>query len=110
MKEMYKAARGNVDLALEEVLGELEKGFGQQLANRVTKLPENVQMHHLVYKSIEPEFALTHSNLVLALRKTGGSPDELHDLFHLISAAGTGNRWHKLHEEIKDIIKDLYEL
>jgi hypothetical protein len=110
MKEMYKAARGNVNEALEEVLGELEKGFKRQLANRVTKLPENVQIHHLVYKSIEPELALTHSNLVLALRKTGGSPDELHDLFHLISAAGEGNRWRELNDEIKDIIKDLYEL
>ena len=69
-----------------------------------------MQIHHLVYKSIEPELALTHSNLVLALRKTGGSPDELHDLFHLISAAGEGNRWRELNDEIKDIIKDLYEL
>jgi hypothetical protein len=110
MKKMYAAARGNVDDALKDVLLDLERQFEQGLTNRVAKLPENVQIHHLVYKSIAPELALERANLILALRKTGGSADELHDLFHLISAAGEGNRWRHLNKEIEEIIRDLYEL
>jgi hypothetical protein len=110
MKEMYAAARGNMNRALEEVVEELEKGFKTQLKNRLTELPSNVQVHHLLYKSISPELALARENLVLALRKTGGSADELHDIFHLISAGGQGNRWKVLADELADVIKDLYKL
>jgi hypothetical protein len=112
MKKMYAAARGNVNDALKEVLGDLEKHLGEQLEKsaRIAELPENVQIHHLVYKSVAPELAIESSNLVLALRKTGGSPDELHDLFHLVSAAGEGNRWRYLNQEIEAIIRDVYKL
>lgn len=110
MKRMYAAARGNVNDALKDVLKDLEKQFAEKLEHGIAKLPENVQIHHLVYKSYAPELAVEEANLVLALRKTGGSPDELHDLFHLVSAAGQGNRWRILNEQIEDIIRDLYKL
>lgn len=110
MKQMYAEARGNMNEVLEEVLKEIEDQLPKQLKNRAKRLPDNVQVHHLLYKSINPELALAHANLVLALRKVGGAADELHDIFHLISSAGHGNRWRMLHEELADIITDTFKL
>lgn len=108
MLEMYGLARGNMGEALSQVLAQLERDFGRQLAHRLTELPAHLQVHHLLYKAIHPELALAHGNLILALRRTAGGADELHDLLHLLSAAGQGNRWRTLNQEIADIIRDLY--
>lgn len=110
MKQLYAKARSEMNTALKSVVEELETGFKTTLKNRITELPERVQVHHLLYKSIFPELAVTKTNLILALRKVGGSLDELHDLFHLVSAGGIGNRWRVLQSEIIELIKDIYKL
>jgi hypothetical protein len=109
MKEMYAAARGNMDDALDEVLHDLEGQLGRQLENRVAELPENVQVHHLIYKAIEPELSVERANLILALRKVKDAPDELHDLFHLLSAAGEGNRWRKLNDQMAELVRSVFK-
>jgi hypothetical protein len=110
MTKMYTQARSHMNPALEEVVAELKAGFKGKLTTEITKLPGQVQVHHLLYKSIFPELAVTKDNLILALRKVGGSLDELHDLFHLISAGGVGNRWRTLQTEIAELLKDIYGL
>ncbi len=110
MKRLYAKTRGEMNKALNEVVEQLEKDFGKKLANKITELPERVQVHHLIYKSYEAQLAVTKANLILALRKTGGSVDELHDLFHLMSSGGKGNRWKMLQDEISDLIKEIYKL
>ena len=110
MKKMYATARGHVNDELATVVEELEKSFKTQLKNRITELPANVQVHHILYKSFFPELAVAKENLILALRKTGGTLDELHDLFHLISSGAQGNRWRTLKKEIADLLGEVYGL
>ncbi len=111
MKDMYKQLQQLVSHKyVGEVVEELEKGFESTLKNRVTALPQSVQIHHLLYKSLHPSLAITPENLILALRKVGGGFDEAHDLFHLVSSAAQGNRWRTLSLEMRDLLTDLFNI
>ena len=94
-------------------MNELDKTFGT-MQDRMTELPQNVELHHLLYKAKVPKEAITPENLVLALRKSGkGTPDELHGLLHWVSSgagAGGKSRWESLLPAMADAIKGVYGL
>src|SRR5581483_3105434 len=99
-KAMYRIARVRLSTEVGTVAREIDDAFGIQ-SPRVSGLREQVQMHHLLYKELFPEESVNPMNLVLALRKRGDAPDELHDLLHLVSSGGgmapqAPNRWRML--------------
>ena len=114
LKRLYKVARGKLNTHIQDVAAEIDDVFGVMKA-RVTGLPADVEVHHLLYKSKFPEFAVTPENLVLALRKKGGADDQLHDLLHYISS-GAGrtpagvSRWRTLLDEMSGVIRKVYGL
>jgi hypothetical protein len=93
----YAAVQAKLADHLPQYMKELQDIYGP-LKNVLEALPANVQLHHLLPKSLFPELATEARNLVLALRKAGReAPDELHDLIHWLGAgalkAGGRTRW-----------------
>ena len=110
MVELYTEARSQLNLTIKEVADELVTKFDDGLRDIVDQIPARVQVHHIVYKSYAPELAVMKENLMLALRKTSGSVDEAHDIWHYITAGGGGNRWKVMDARVSDLLKSLYNL
>ncbi|MDZ8026154.1 MAG: DUF4157 domain-containing protein [Nostoc sp. DedQUE11] len=114
MTSLYTQARSKVNDEMKRVMDEIKDAVGP-IKNEVTSLPKNVELHHLLYKAKIPEFAVTPENIILALRKAKGKPDELHDLLHYISSGASlttegKNRWKTLLPKMEEIIKQVYNL
>ncbi len=105
MKDLYTDVRFQLNKELENVMGEINTKMGP-MTNQANSLPTGVEVHHLEPKSVYPEGAIDSNNLVLALRKSKGNPDELHDLLHLLGSGSEGNRFRKFLPEMGDIIKE----
>jgi hypothetical protein len=114
LRSMYAEARGEISEHLDDVAREIDDAFGT-LTARVSGLPEQVQVHHLLYKAHFPADSINPWNLILALRKRSGALDELHDLMHLVSAgagmtAQGANRWRVILDDMRDVIRGAFNL
>ncbi len=107
MLKLHKDTRKLLNDNIEGVVNDIETSFGP-LQSTVRSLPNNVEVHHLLYKSVVPDLSVDARNLLIALSKTGrNSVDELHDVLHLLSSAGQ-NRFVVLTNEIADLLRRIY--